>query len=1127
MEASVWYFGNKAGLDFRSGTPVALPDGQMETKEGCATISDSSGKLLFYTDGSNIWNRDHQIMPNGSGLLGDTSSSQSAIIVPKPEDSNVYYVFTVDEERGPHGINFSEVNMGLDGGLGDIVVKNVPLYTPSMEKLTAVKHANGRDVWVLTHDWFNADFKVFLVTPAGVNTTPVVSTAGLFMTYSTNGTEGIGYLKVSPNGKKVAICHRFRALELLDFDTSTGRLSNALVLSRHSANYGVEFSPSSQVLYMSDLDGPIYQYDLSASDIPGSEIAINQNNFGEHALQVGIDGKIYITNRYRNTLSVVHDPDEVGAACNYEYAAIDLGTGISVSGLPQFIQSYFLISGIVADKLCLGDTTEFHISSSQPITSILWNFGDGDTSTDVSPTHSYAAPGTYTITCAVTTALGTETETKIISISEVPVANTVSDIERCQAGSTFDLDLTTLDAQVLGTQSPSEFSIRYFATQQDADGNIDSLDPVTVFNEGTTTIFARISNTQNPSCYDTTGFDVTVKQAPQLFVPTDWIVCDDDGDGTYLFDLGIKDSEILNAQDESVFNVSYYRSQTDADNGTNSINMDYSVSVPSETIFYRIENTIHTNCYETGDFAIGVIDQVVANPPSDLEICDPDNDGVAEFDLTEVEPEVLGAQSASGVTITYHASQADADSNSNPLPTDYTSSTYQQTIFVRVSNALDVSCYATTSYQLNIFDTPVVPEVSNWWVCDDDNDGRYWFDLEEKAGEISGGASAVAVAFYTTEEDAQLAQDPILGNYQNTANPQTVYFRTSNSNNSNCFSVGSFQLKVFDVPTAYRPADIVACDDAETGSYAFVLSTKDGEVLNGQDPLIYQVDYYASEEDALNSINPLSKEAYANGTLQETVYARVQHSQLMDCYDVTSFNIIINELPRPDLEEIYVICPDSPDLVVDGGVFETYSWGTEEGNVIGNQQFLEVTELGTYELTVTETKNGITCSNTLAFEVVSSGAPDSFTVNMDGFSDQITLNIEAVGIGEFEYSIDGYNYQTANQFQVFPGRYTLYVRDPYGCRTLTNEIVAIGYQKFFTPNGDGVNDHWNIIGGESSPNSLLYIYDRYGKLLRQLSTTAQGWDGTFLGKLMPSADYWFRYEDENGMVQTGHFSLKR
>src|SRR5699024_8437741 len=111
LEASNWYFGNKAGLNFEDcQDPSVLTDGQLVQEEGCASISDSEGNLLFYTDGQVVYNANHEIMPNGTGLLGDQSSSQSAIIIPKPGDETSYYIFTTDKEAGSDGLNYSVVD---------------------------------------------------------------------------------------------------------------------------------------------------------------------------------------------------------------------------------------------------------------------------------------------------------------------------------------------------------------------------------------------------------------------------------------------------------------------------------------------------------------------------------------------------------------------------------------------------------------------------------------------------------------------------------------------------------------------------------------------------------------------------------------------------------------------------------------------------------------------------------------------------------------------------------------------------------------------------------------------------------------------------------------------------------
>ena len=133
-EANIWYFGGGAGLYFNSGTPIAITDGALKTMEGCATISTSSGSLLFYTDGDTVWNKQHHPMPNGTGLKGDQSSTQAAIIVPKPGSAGIYYVFTTSsyDGSGIQECRYSEIDMSLSSGLGDVTTnKNILLSTPS------------------------------------------------------------------------------------------------------------------------------------------------------------------------------------------------------------------------------------------------------------------------------------------------------------------------------------------------------------------------------------------------------------------------------------------------------------------------------------------------------------------------------------------------------------------------------------------------------------------------------------------------------------------------------------------------------------------------------------------------------------------------------------------------------------------------------------------------------------------------------------------------------------------------------------------------------------------------------------------------------------------------------------
>jgi len=409
-QANIWYFGSYAGLDFTSGNPVALTNGALSTGEGCATICDNSGHLLFYSDGITIWNRNHTKMPNGTGLFGHPSSTQSCIFVPKPASNTLYYVFTVDAMAGIHGLEYSIVDISADGGLGDVVSKNNLLITPTCEKLTSVQHANGVDFWIIAHDWNSDVFESFLLTAGGVQLPSVKSHSGI----SNNGntTNSIGYLTASPNGIKLASVLFNQGLgtqgsvQVFDFNSNTGKITYFNTLNYPGSHpYGVSFSPDNSKLYVGIFSGAkgIFQYDLSSQDtikIISSEYFIPyQNSFG--ALQLGPDGKIYIAILSSKSLSVINDPDKSGALCNYNDLSINLGGKLSNLGLPDLVESYFSVLPFSYIANCIGTNSTFTLTNAGAADSVKWNFGDSlskqNASVAVSASHIYLQAGSYTV----------------------------------------------------------------------------------------------------------------------------------------------------------------------------------------------------------------------------------------------------------------------------------------------------------------------------------------------------------------------------------------------------------------------------------------------------------------------------------------------------------------------------------------------------------------------------------------------------------------------------------------------------------------------------------------------------------------------------------------------------------
>jgi gliding motility-associated-like protein len=402
--ADWWYFGANAGLHFTGSGPVAVTNGQTVTQEGCASISDNNGNLLFYTDGSTIWNANHNTMTNGTGLLGNNSSTQSAIIVPYPGVLTKYYVFTVPVTSSV-GLRYSVVDMTLSSGLGAVTaIKNVLVSTPVGEKVTAVAHANNQDYWVMCVK-ANADtVRAFHVSGSGVNTTPVNSPSMV------NFSSGIGYLKASPNGSKVAAGiyqGTSGGLSLWQFNNATGVLSNQIHIgSTYLTNgyniYGVEWAPNDTLVYAA-ASSAIYQMSTATwttAGVGNSKYVVHTGSNQGWALQLGPDEKIYNTNYLQTNLGRVANPNISGSGCSYTNNAISLSTGVARIGLPTFMQSFFSIN-VSYEGLCFGDQTWFEADSAN-IDSIFWNFDDPstgalNTSSEFAPFHVFSDTGTYNV----------------------------------------------------------------------------------------------------------------------------------------------------------------------------------------------------------------------------------------------------------------------------------------------------------------------------------------------------------------------------------------------------------------------------------------------------------------------------------------------------------------------------------------------------------------------------------------------------------------------------------------------------------------------------------------------------------------------------------------------------------
>jgi gliding motility-associated-like protein len=499
---AIWHFGFNAGLDFNGAAPVPLLDGQLSNLEGCATITDGNGELMFYTDGQIVWDRDHVVMPNGFGLMGDYSSTQSGVIVPLPGSTTQFYVFTLAQAAESNGFRYSIVDMSLNGGNGDVITANVPVLTPACEKLAVVAHANGSDYWVIVHRFGDDAFLSYLLTPGGLSAVPVQSNVGVTVN---SGDAYAGYLCASMDGTRLAAAYPdvINLVQVYDFDPATGSVSNAITLNGFATQglssgvYGVEFSPSGQFLYTAEANpstSRVYQFDLLAGDaaaINASRVLLHTFSTYGGALQLGPDMKIYCTSLQASALDVIQDPDLAGTACGYVVGGQPLGGFTTALGLPNFIDAYFT-TGIEAEGFCTNAPTTFTFTTGSSPDSLRWDFGDPlsgplNTSTLPAPSHLYGAAGTYTVTLTLYQGTAETTETIEVELNAAVAVDLGPDTALC-AGQALVLDPGVVGGTLLwstGATTPA-ISVNadgtYWLQATTAEGCVSSDTIAVVFN---------------------------------------------------------------------------------------------------------------------------------------------------------------------------------------------------------------------------------------------------------------------------------------------------------------------------------------------------------------------------------------------------------------------------------------------------------------------------------------------------------------------------------------------------------------------------------------------------------------------------------------------------------------------
>ncbi|NRB36674.1 MAG: T9SS type B sorting domain-containing protein, partial [Rhodobacteraceae bacterium] len=747
----------------------------------------------------------------------------------------------------------------------------------------------------------------------------------------------------------------------------------------------------------------------------------------------------------------------------------------------------------------------------------------------------------------------------------------VVELRQCDDDTDGLSDFNLTEAEELISSNYQNETFSYHQTQADAQSGSNAITNPLIYSNidpssNADRLYVRVMS--SGGCYRVAALDLVVSttQIPIGFELL-YEVCDgydvdnDNTNGIETFDFSDA-TALIEAEYPAGQNitVSYYQNIEDALSETDAIvdisNYRNESSAFEQRIVVRVDSDVDNSCLGLGEhIVLRTVNPQPNRDPQDLILCDDITPGdlTELFDLTQNEFYILNSEA--DVVASYHTSIADAEAGTGAIstPSAYPNTSPTQTIYVRVTNSV-TGCYARVEFDIQVNPLPSTVPVEDLLACEDNTDGIFDFDLESKTLEVLGGQdpSLYQVTYHQTQADADALNNGLSSPYANTSNPQPIYVAITNVQTGCSVSTQGFNLVVQEaaifnpggVPVVYEVCDTVNAND---GFAQFDLSTQSATILDDQDPVDFSISYHASMEDAMNNVTPLPL-LYENLENPQTIYARVSNKIAPEeCFDIGPVVLQVNGLPETVLEEVYVLCTTTNGTevvetppVIDTGLsgidysFEWYYNGVLLDTELGSS--IIATASGDYEVLITDLTTSVqtNCSNSFSTVVIDSDLPElTAEVTTAAFSNAHVIEAMATGIGVYEYSLDNGSWQTEGVFEdVTIGLHTITARDRNGCGLVRVEVMVMDYPRYFTPNGDGSNELWQISGIENQPNAKIYIFDRYGKLLVQLSPTGQGWDGTYNGNLMPSDDYWFsvNYTEPitgDPKIFKAHFTLKR
>ncbi|MGK4567004.1 T9SS type B sorting domain-containing protein [Flavobacterium sp. 3HN19-14] len=594
--------------------------------------------------------------------------------------------------------------------------------------------------------------------------------------------------------------------------------------------------------------------------------------------------------------------------------------------------------------------------------------------------------------------------------------------------------------------------------------------------------------------------------------------------------------------------IVFYANANDAAIEQNPLTNSSLIPVGINTIYTRIET--NNNCQGVGIFQLEVTTAPLQNTVSPIDACKSEN-----IILSGKDSEALAGQAAS-VQTSYFYSFDNAKNNTSVInkntPVNFSVGTTP--VFIRLTDTVN-QCFSIVSFNTNVYPNPVITAPDALTLC---GTGTAIFNLNIRKAQIVNGNANYQVVFYETQADLN-ANNPIAAPEAYESAPRTIVVNVTDPTNNNCTSITTLQLKVTENPgSPNNPNLLEGCDDS--GFFTFDLTEREFPMTGSTPPGQLGFKYYINLADAEsnNGNNITNPEAFTNTVAShQIIYVRINSTVNFDsetgiaCYRILEQDLFVRPFPLDHVTKktTYKICVDINDHVVNQAFIDTklsdadydFIWFNGFDAVPGNEiitasgSTFSTPTPGQYSVKITDLTNQALCATVANFTTENTVIPFSVVgdpAELIAFEVDNTITaIVTPQSGDFEYQLNDNGWQYSNVFQnIREGIYTLTVRNQFGCGEVSTEIVVVDFPRFFTPNGDGFNDNWNIGGRIGLDISDVLIFDRFGKLVKEITKDETGWDGTLNGNQLPADDYWFKIDYvKNGVKKEfrSHFALKR